>query len=313
VAFKDNLYASSSVDVVSANAMITLRWKPVAVGLGTTTGLLLLKRYFGGAVCKSKARIDGKVVVITGANTGIGKETALDLAKRGGKVYLACRSLEKARQAVDDIRRSASIDSERLLAMHLDLSSLDSVRSFVKDFHQKEKQLDILINNAGVAWISSYTETADGFESTFGVNHLGPFLLTHLLMDLLMANSGSRIVNVASRAHLRAFFSIDTVLSQQHYDRFRAYSNSKLANILFTREMARRLGREAPVTVYCLHPGVVYTELGRNAFVNRPVLRQIALAVIWLFLKNPQQGAQTTIFCAVDEKVASETGKYYRL
>jgi retinol dehydrogenase-13 len=272
----------------------------------------LIKRHYKGTVCPSKARIDGKIVIITGANTGIGKETALELVKRGGTVYMACRAMDRAHLAANDIKRVVNIDDSRLSVLHLDLSSLESVRSFVREFKQRENKLDILINNAGIAYVP-YGRTVDGFETTFGVNHLGPFLLTHLLMDLLTAgNSGSRIVNVASHAHKRCFMDINKLMpSKPDYSHFAAYCNSKLANVLFSRELARRLGSAA--SVYTLHPGVVATELFRySSYIKKfTFLAHLFHWLTWPFLKDPWHGAQTTVYCAVDEKIASETGKYY--
>lgn len=275
-------------------------------------GIYPLKQYMNGGVCKSTERIDGKVVIITGANTGIGKETTMDLVQRGAKVYLACRSLERAQHAVDNIVNQTGISSSQLPILQLDLNSLKSVRSFASSFKRREKKLDILINNAGVMFVPQ-GKTEDGYETTFGVNHLGHFLLTHLLMDMLAAgNSPSRIINVSSRAHVRGTINFDDLMMENDYWSSTAYAQSKLANVLFTRELARRL-RGTKVTTYSLHPGAIRTELTRHvSFVTDYAIgRALFFVVSWPFLKEPWYGAQTTICCAVDSSLASESGKYY--
>ena len=179
-----------------------------------------------------------KIVLITGSNAGIGKATALGLAQRGATVVASVRSEEKGRRAVEEIRHATANAEVDLLVG--DLGSLAGVRALAAEFVDRWDRLDVLVNNAGV-FLSQRSETVDGFETTFAVNHLAPFLLTHLLLDRLQSGAPSRIVNVASAAHVRSSLDFDDLQSCRAYSTMDVYSKSKLANILFTRELARRL------------------------------------------------------------------------
>lgn len=213
-----------------------------------------------GAQYTKDTRIDGKVVIVTGANTGIGKETAIDLAKRGGKIYIACRNNDKGEAALKEIKEKS--ENENVFFLQLDLASMESIRLFSKKFHELENQLHILVNNAGLV-AGTRTMTKDGFEATIGTNHMGPFLLTNLLLDLLKQSAPSRIVVVASIFHWYARISKGDLNCEKSYWRWLAYGQSKLANILFSRELSKRL-EGTGVTVNSLHPGFVHTELTRN-------------------------------------------------
>lgn len=249
-------------------------------------------------------KLEGKVVVITGANTGIGKETAIDLAKRGAeKVIIACRDMEKANAAVKDIIESSG--NENVVCMKLDLSDSKSIREFAEAINKDEPKLNILINNAGVM-VCPFGKTADGFEMQIGVNHLGHFLLTYLLLDLIKKSAPARIINVSSMAHSWGSINLEDLNSEKHYDKNKAYAQSKLANVLFTRSLAKRL-EGTGVTTYSLHPGVVQTELWRH--LNG--VQQFFMKMISPFTKNSVQGAQTTIYCAVDPSLEKESGGYY--
>lgn len=205
-----------------------------------------------GGSYKKPTLIDGMTVIITGANSGIGFETAVDLAKRGGKIYIACRDKRRAEDALMKIIELSG--SDNVYFIQLDLASMQSIRDFSQKFHAKENQLHILINNAGVmACPQSYTE--DGFEMHMGVNHLGHFLLTNLLLDLLKATPSSRIINVSSLFHIVGFIWKRNFFSEKFYFRWHAYATSKLANILFTRELAQQLKNTNVSCVNCLHPG----------------------------------------------------------
>ena len=250
--------------------------------------------------------------------SGIGKETARDLHRRGARIILACRNTEDAQKAANDIEaRNAKFiqGNGELVVAKLDLSSLASVRAFAQNIIESEERVDILINNAGT-WShpSTRSETKDGFEQTIGVNHFGPFLLTNLLTDK-MAHSPelpSRIINVASRAHERGEIKLDDINSEKEYNGFAAYSQSKLANILFTNELSEKLkDKNQDVSVYSLHPGVIYTNLYREFDQQYGLLVKIGCAFVWPFLKSSKEGAQTTIYCATEESLAPETGKYY--
>lgn len=212
-------------------------------------------------MCYNKNRLDGKVVVITGANTGIGKETAVDLARRGAKVYMVCRSLERGRPAMEHVKRASG--SSSVILMKMDLGSKRSIKEFAEDFLVREPELHILINNAG-RMHTPEGKTEDGFETQIGTNHLGHFYLTHLLLDRLKQCSPSRIINVSSLAHTHARLNMDDLnLTKAGYNSFVAYGNSKLANILHAMELSRRL-QGTGVTAYSLHPGAVVTELARE-------------------------------------------------
>lgn len=219
-----------------------------------------------GKYINNDARIDQKVVIITGSNCGIGLATAVELAKRGAKVYLACRSEEKAMEAIKEIKESSK--SATVYFMKLDLASLASVREFSKKFHETENKLDILINNAGL--LSSGTRTEDGFEVNMGVNHLGHFLLTNLLLDLLKKSAPSRIVVVASDLHKIGTIDKDNLNAEKSFPgSWKGYGNSKLANILFARELSKML-EGSGVTVNSLCPGPVDTDVTKNLnFVMR--------------------------------------------
>lgn len=265
--------------------------------------------------CTSKARLENKTVVITGANTGIGKYTALDLYRRGARVILACRDTEKAEQAVEFIKQEcANLKPDQLgelKIVHLDLSSLSSVRKCAEEILKEEKHIHILINNAGVM-MCPRTITEDGYELQFATNHLGHFLFTMLLLPTILRSAPGRIVNVASKAHIIGnSLDFDDINLEKSYNSLRAYGRSKLSNILFTRELAKKL-KGTNVTCYSLHPGVVDTELSRH--FDRtffPGIKWFYQNVGKIFMKSAEQGAQTTLYCAVDETLANESGQYY--
>lgn len=282
-----------------------------AAVVGAGFGLLLLKRWVAGGWCYSKARLDGKTVLITGANTGIGKETAIDLAKRGAKVILACRNVDKAKSAQADIIRLSG--NNNISVVELDLASLDSVRQCAQKIIEEVPRLDILINNAGVMACPRW-ETKDGFEMQLGTNHLGHFLFTNLLLDLIKKSAPARIINLSSMAHEGGDIFLDDLMLTKDYTAIKSYCQSKLANVLFSSELARRL-EGTGITTYSLHPGGVDTDLQRHVGTTWPWARipfMIMGPFIRTFLfKTALQGAQTSIYCAVDEKAGQETGLYY--
>ncbi|XP_018603185.1 retinol dehydrogenase 13 [Scleropages formosus] len=278
-----------------------------AIAVAAGVGLVTLRIWLAGGVCRSRVRLDGKTVLITGANTGIGKETALDLARRGARVIIACRDMSKADTAAEDIRQKSR--NRNVVVKKLNLASLQSVRQLAKDIEENEKRLDILINNAGIMMCPKWT-TEDGFEMQFGVNHLGHFLLTNCLMDLLKKSAPSRIVNVSSLAHEQGKIHFDDINLDRDYTPLKSYQQSKLANILFTRELAVQL-KGTGVTTYCLHPGVIRTELWRHKMPTSTLLKNIISLPFIVFMKTPWEGAQTTIHCAVEESLANDSGLYY--
>ena len=278
----------------------------VAIGVAAVAVLYAGKRYFQGPRCTSNKSLEGKTVVITGANTGIGKETAVDLAKRGARVIIGCRNVEKGKQALKEIQeRSGNKD---VFLEKLDLASLESVRTFADNILKSEPRLDFLINNAAVG-ACPYQKTEDGFEMQFGVNHLGHFLLTMLLLDRLKRSQPSRIINVACYVDRLSFATIkfdDLHHERRFYSSTGAHWESKLANVLFTLELSKRL-ESTHVTVNAVHPGAVRTELARHHsfFDFENPLR-------WYFCKSPEQGAQTSIHCAVSEEMEGVSGKYLK-
>uniref|UniRef100_G3T2Y8 NADP-retinol dehydrogenase n=1 Tax=Loxodonta africana TaxID=9785 RepID=G3T2Y8_LOXAF len=282
---------------------------PLSV-LGTAIGgTVLLKDYVGGGACPSKATILGKTVIVTGANTGIGKQTALELAKRGGNVILACRDMEKCEAAAKDIRGETL--NHHVNARYLDLSSLKSVREFARKIIEEEERVDILVNNAAVMRCPHQT-TEDGFEMQFGVNYLGHFLLTNLLLDKLKASAPSRIINLSSLAHVAGHIDFDDLnWEKKKYDTKAAYCQSKLAIVLFTKELSRRL-QGSGVTANALHPGVARTELGRHTGMHTSTFSNFTLGpVFWLLVKSPQLAAQPSTYLAVAEELEGVSGKYF--
>jgi NAD(P)-dependent dehydrogenase (short-subunit alcohol dehydrogenase family) len=229
-----------------------------AVGLGC---VYLIRKWAAGGVCRSQARLDGKTVIITGANSGIGLETAVDLAKRNARVILACRSVERGETAAVEVRKRSG--NNNAVFVQLDLASLDSVRKFAAKILEEEPRIDILINNAGVMAIPNRTLTQDGFEMQFGTNHLGHFLLTNLLLDRIKEAPSARIVSVSSKASEQGRLDLSDLNSEKSYSEWYAYGASKLANVLFTRSLAKRL-QGTRVTANVLHPGVIVTELTRS-------------------------------------------------
>ena len=208
----------------------------------------------------SQAELNGKTVIITGANTGIGLETAVDLAKRNARVILACRSVERGETAAVEVRKRSGNDN--VVFVQLDLASLDSVRKFAARILEGEPRIDFLINNAGI-YSNSFTRTIDGLETTFAVNHLGHFLLTNLLLDRLKEAPSARIINVSSIGYRRGEIDFDDLNSERSYSGFKAYCRSKMANILFTRKLAKEL-QGTRVTINVVHPGAIYTNIVRQ-------------------------------------------------
>lgn len=244
--------------------------------------------------------LTGKVAIVTGSNTGIGEVTARELARAGARVHLACRSAEKATQALARIR--TEVPDADLHFLRLDLGSLAKVRAAADEFLALGQPLHLLVNNAGIA---ARGETDDGFEITFGVNHLGPFLFTLSLLPRLVESAPARVVNVASKAHYRA--------KEIPFERARGmtkttsgfdeYSYSKLANVLFTSELHRRL-EGTGVTTYALHPGVVATDIWRR--IPWPFRSLIKLRMI-----GPEEGARTSLHCATAADIEEFSGQYF--
>lgn len=246
--------------------------------------------------------LTGKICLITGPTQGIGRAAALAIAKLGPTMVLVVRDEQRGRELADEIRAGGNPNVELLVA---DLSSQAEVRRVAAEFLARHDQLHLLINNAGALFMDR-KESVDGLEMTFALNHLGYFLLTHLLLDVLKKSAPARIVHVASRAHVRGTISFDDLQSKRSYRGWPAYSQSKLANILFSAELSRRLAGSG-VTSNCLHPGVVSTGFGRN---NRGLMGFL-VKLYSPFSRTPEQGAQTTIFLATSPAVEGITGQYF--
>ncbi|KAM3955753.1 retinol dehydrogenase 14-like [Aphomia sociella] len=244
--------------------------------------------------------MSGQVVIVTGANSGIGFATALDLARRGARLIVACRDDEKGNRAVKSIIRRTKNKSVRYI--HLDLSSLASVRKFADTVKNTEAKLDVLINNAGASGMGR-KKTDDGIIRDMQVNHFGPFLLTILLVPLLKKSAPSRVINVSSVLH--KFGTIEGINDEGRYGYLQAYCNSKLCNVLFSNELARRL-EGTGVVVNSLHPGQVNTCLYKATAIEK--LRSL---VLYTFFKTPEEGAQTSLYLAISEECDQVTGKYF--
>ena len=257
--------------------------------------------------------MQGRTCMVTGASGGIGKETAVGLANLGATVVMVCRDSERGEAALWDVRHRSggSNDVQLMLA---DLASLPAVRSLASEFRQRHQRLHVLVNNAG-AYNAKRLLSDDGHELTFAVNHLAHFLLTNLLLDLLKESAPARIVNVSSRSHLGATIDFDDLNKESGYRGMSVYGQSKLANVLFTRELARRL-EGTGVTANSLHPGVVRTGFGRNNSGAIGALFKIFQARVFQiapipFILTPEQGAETSIYLASSPDVEGVTGKYF--
>ncbi|KAI3389521.1 hypothetical protein SNEBB_005770 [Seison nebaliae] len=285
------------------------------------------KKFFAGGVCESGNRLENKVVVITGGNTGIGKATAENLATRGARVIILCRDEGKGLAAVNELKTKTFNDNIEMI--QLDLSCINSIKKGTEELRKKTTKINILILNAGIMACDEL-KTNDGFDMQMGVNHLGHFLFTSLVIDLLKVENSSdnceksRIVVLSSMAHTVSdnlkfedkYYEDKTAIPKgkvtdfnfQHisYSRTLAYGRSKLANILFVRELARRV-KKNNINAYAVHPGVVKTELTRYL----PSSMKIPLSMMNPFTKTITEGAQTTIACAVDDSFENATGLYY--
>ncbi|KAL6063901.1 retinol dehydrogenase 12 (all-trans 9-cis 11-cis) [Balamuthia mandrillaris] len=279
----------------------------------------LYKRWVRGGVCRAKADLTDKVVIVTGANTGIGFETAKALAGMGAHVILACRNEklgEAAVKRIEKANKSASVECQQL-----DLASLASIRAFAQKFLKRNMPLHLLVLNAGVMFTPKET-TKDGFELQFGTNHLGHFLLTNLLLDKLKESAPSRIVSVSSLASTAPLAKIyfQDINSVQSYNRYAAYCQSKLANVLFVHELARRLkeegynGKDKPVvSAFSLHPGTIVTELSRHMIQPIPFLLRQPWFTYFLPLKTAFEGAQTSLYCCIAPELedGKRSGQYF--
>jgi NAD(P)-dependent dehydrogenase (short-subunit alcohol dehydrogenase family) len=247
--------------------------------------------------------MNGKVILVTGATAGIGEKTAEALAQMGAIVVIHGRDEKKTRQVTQQIREKTG--NQQVDYMVADFTSLADVRALAEEFRRRYSRLDVLVNNAG-GYFHYRQETKDGHEMTFGVNHLAPFLLTNLLQDVILASAPARIINVSSGAHLGGRMNFEDLQSQRGYNGWQAYAQSKLANVLFTYELARRLeGRR--IAVNALHPGFVATNFGKN---NGGWMSTV-IKLSQFFALTPEKGAETSIYLASSPEVEGVTGKYF--
>jgi retinol dehydrogenase 12 len=245
--------------------------------------------------------MNGKVCVVTGATSGIGKAAATALAGQGAQVVLVARDRQKAEAVAAAIGARSTLPPSVEIA---DLASMEQVRALAGRLSALER-IDVLVNNAGLI-IRERRSTPDGYEHVFAVNHLAPFLLTNILLPKLTASAPARVVTVTSDAHTNARLDLADPNCEHGWDSWRSYANSKLANILFTRELARRLDGTG-VTANCVHPGVVRTGFGRE---SKPLLR-VGIAIARPFFLSPERGADTLVYLASSPEVAGKTGGYY--
>jgi NAD(P)-dependent dehydrogenase (short-subunit alcohol dehydrogenase family) len=244
-----------------------------------------------------------RICLVTGATQGIGRVAAEALAKQGQRVILVGRNAARTEETAAAIRSAAGHD--RVEALVADLSSMAEVRRLAADMRARYDRLDVLVNNAGAVFSARHT-TADGLEMTFALNHIAYFVLASELSPLLRASAPARIVNVASGAHFRGTMHFDDLQLERGWRPFRAYCQSKLANILFTRELARRLQGQS-VTANCLHPGFVRSGFGRND----GLWMKAGVMLAQLFARTPERGAQTIIHLASSPAVEGVTGRYF--
>ncbi|KAK7866957.1 hypothetical protein R5R35_014731 [Gryllus longicercus] len=290
LAFLGALFFSRWVVLVATAAAVYRFWYKLTTG-----------------VCTSTRRLDGKTVLITGANTGIGLETARDMARRGARVLIACRDPERGQQALAKIRAEAS-GGATVALLALDLGDLQSVRACAAKVRESEPRLDVLINNAGAGGVGA-KKTEDGLHRGLQVNHFGPFLFTLLLVDLLKKSAPSRIIFVSSIAHEYSKLSAEELDHEvaKNIDDTSIYGKTKLANVLVSNELARRLNGTG-VTVNSLHPGAVQTDIFRHIPYG---IDKIVHFLFGLFFKSAEEGAQTSIHLAVSEQVEGITGAYF--
>ncbi len=242
----------------------------------------------------------GKTCLITGANSGIGKVMALEIAKKGANVVMVCRSKEKGEAARNEIVKESGNESVEL--MLADLSLMKQVRNLAEEFKQKHDRLHVLINNAAL-WPTKRIMTSEGLETQFAINHLSHFLLTNLLLDVIKSTAPARIINVSSGLHKRAKIDFDNLQAEKSYKHMRVYGQTKLENVLFTKELARRLDGTG-VTVNSFTPGMTSTNLGRYMSGGAKwFMRHMA--------RSPEKGASTGVYLATSQEVEGVTGKYF--
>ena len=297
----------------------TVDWDKTAIGICVAGVTLLAVRraiLYVTTKCPSKTMMNGKTVIITGANCGIGYTTALELANRQARVIMACRDMDKAEKAAKTIRGKSG--NSGVVVKKLDLASLKSVREFCKEINEAEQKVDVLINNAGVMRCP-YFQTEDGFENHMAVNHYGNFLLTNLLKDSLYKAPSSRVIFVSSSLHRFGKLNLEDLNSEEEYKKGKPYNNSKLMNLLFAREFHRRYAKDGKLCVYSLSPGMVQTSLGRHTIFFNKYFQILCFPLVvllyplwWTLIKTATEGCQTVVYCAVAGELEGVSDGYYR-
>lgn len=287
-----------------------------------SVGLLLLgalKSYFSGPTFKNKKKLNGKIIIVTGASDGIGKVTAEDLLKSGATVIFACRSEKKTKEVISELDKKLQ---ENAIYMNLDLSSYDSVLNFTKEFKSKYDKLDILINNAGGVF-PTFSLTNDQSETTFQVNTFSPIILTQELLSSLHKANG-KVINVASKSHSRISFDksiIENWLKPEwNYNKsdsfkfYMQYAYSKLGNVYFNQYLHEYIKQESlNIDTYSLHPGVIRTEIARDSAIwYFRLALYLVYPFFWFVTKSVMKGAQTTLYLAYEDKSKLKSGEYYR-
>jgi NAD(P)-dependent dehydrogenase (short-subunit alcohol dehydrogenase family) len=250
--------------------------------------------------------MQGKTVLITGADGDIGRNTTKGIAEKGAQIIMACIDLDQAKPVLEEIVNKTNNDNIEL--MQLDLSSQSNIHKFAENFTEKYNCLDVLINNAGVFSLKRF-ETEDGLEKTIGINYFGHYLLTSLLLPIIQKSKQGRIINISSDSYKQAKFDLDDLQSKIKYKGMGAYPSSKLALILFTQELAKRL-KDSNITVNAVHPGHVSTGIW-NMWENPKWYQSLTIKILNMFFISPDEGAQTSIHLATSDEVQNITGKYF--
>ncbi|XGW04307.1 hypothetical protein V3C99_015458 [Haemonchus contortus] len=283
----------------------------VTIAVIIATSLFYCRKYIRGTRFEESVRADGKIVAVTGANSGIGQAITAELNRRGATVYMLIRDKQRGAECIKRLEKEGC-DPKRLIIRYLDLAVLSSVRDFVKEFCKEVPRLDILICNAGVLCVPTFTKTVDGFEKTWQCNYLGHFLLTQLLLPLISKSCDGRIINISSVLYEFAdSVSFDVVNDPARYGGMMAYSRSKLAQIMYTKYLAKLLEQEnSPITVTVCHPGSVDTNILKESGFQW--VRVVFRPLMWFVLKTKDDGAQMPLYLALSEKLLNSNGQYFR-
>lgn len=283
---------------------IMILWTIIAVLVAIVFTVKLYQKLTCG-ICRSSAHMVGKTVIVTGGNSGIGFETAKNLADRGARVIIACRSTARGAKAAEEIFKSTG--NRNVVSRHLDLSTFRSIREFCDGVYKTESRLDVLINNAGAGGLGN-RKTEDGNHLGMQVNYFGPFLLTNMLLPLLKSSAPSRIVNVSSGIHKYGELDFENLNMEKYWSDYLVYANSKLCLNLMTLELSRRL-EGSGVTVNALHPGVAATNIFRN--IKNDFVRNVVGISLNFIYQSVWEASQTSIYLAVSPEVQDVSGRYF--